>query len=71
MAKKTTDSAAAEAAPSTPEAAPVLGVYEVLVPGPIKIGGVLAYKTAQVNLTKAQADALNAAQPGTVKFIGI
>jgi hypothetical protein len=71
MAKKTTDSAAPDAASATPESAPVLGVYEVLATGPIKIGGVLAYKTAQVRLTTAQADALNAAQPGSVQFIGI
>jgi hypothetical protein len=71
MAKKITDSAAPDAAPATPESAPVLGVYEVLAPGPIKIGGVLAYQTAQVRLTSAQAEALNAAQADTVKFIGI
>jgi len=45
--------------------------YEVLVDGPIKVGGVLAYRTAQVKLTKTQADQLNAAQPGTVKFLGV
>jgi hypothetical protein len=45
--------------------------YEVTAEGPIKIGGVLAYRTAQVKLTKAQADALNAELPGSVKFLGV
>lgn len=45
-------------------------IYEVLVAS-VKIGGVIAYKTARVNLTKEQADALNAAQAGTVKLLGI
>lgn len=47
-----------------------LAVYEVLV-NEVKLGGVIAYRSARVNLTKEQADALNAAQPNTVKFIGI
>lgn len=50
--------------------APTLLVYEVLVKS-VKIGGVIAYRTARVNITKEQADALNAAQPDTVKLIGI
>lgn len=45
-------------------------IYEVLADC-LKIGGVLAYRTARVNLTKEQAEALNAAQPGSVKFLGI
>lgn len=47
-----------------------LAVYEVLV-SEVKIGGVIAYRTARVNLTKDQAEALNAAQPDTVRFVGI
>ncbi len=54
---------------TTGEASP-LAVYEVLA-NEVKIGGVIAYRTARVNLTKEQADALNAAQPDTVRFIGI
>lgn len=50
--------------------APPLLVYEVLVKS-VKIGGVIAYQTARVNLTKEQADALNAAQADTVKLLGI
>lgn len=44
--------------------------YEVLA-HELKIGGVIAYRTARVKLTKAQADALNSAQPDSVKFLGI
>ncbi len=44
--------------------------YEVLCET-LKVGAVIAYRTAQVNLTKAQADALEAAQPGSVKFLGV
>lgn len=50
--------------------APALGIYEVLVPT-VKIGGVIAYKGARVNLTQEQADALNKAQTNTVRFLGI
>lgn len=44
--------------------------YEVLC-RELKIRGVIAYRTAQVKLTKAEADALNAAQPDSLKFLGI
>lgn len=64
MAKKPTE----DANTATPDAA--LAVYEVLVPS-VKIGGVIAYRTARVNLTKEQADALNQNQPDTVRFLGI
>jgi hypothetical protein len=63
---KTSDVSSTPAAAEEPRA-----VYEVLVNGPTKVGGVLAYQGARLNLTKAQAEALNAAQPGTVKFLGI
>lgn len=45
-------------------------IYEVLCAS-VKIGAVIAYRGARVNLTKTQAEALNAAQPGTVRFLGI
>jgi hypothetical protein len=45
-------------------------LYEVLVPS-VKIGAVIAYRTAQVRLTTAEAEALNAAQPETVRFLGL
>lgn len=54
--------------PSTGEAA--RATYEVLVKS-VQIGGVIAYRTARVQLTKEQADALNTAQPETVRFLGI
>jgi hypothetical protein len=56
---------------ATPEEKPeTTAIYEVLA-ATVKIGGVIAYRTARVNLTKTQADALNAAQPDTVRFLGI
>jgi hypothetical protein len=64
MAKKPTDDA------NTTTPAVALAVYEVLVPS-VKIGGVIAYRTARVNLTKEQAEALNKNQPDTVRFLGI
>jgi hypothetical protein len=64
MKTTTTETASVSAA-----AEPLLK-YEVLVDS-VKIGAVIAYRTAQVNLTKAQAEALNSAQPDTVKFLGI
>ena len=68
MKNKTTneDESAAGAAQESPRA-----VYEVLVDGPLKIGGVLAYKTARVNLTKEQADTINANEPGALRFLGV
>ncbi len=56
--------------PATP--APVAtAVYEFTVPGPIKVGGVLAYQGARLRLTTDHAAALNAAQPGAVRFLGV
>jgi hypothetical protein len=54
---------------SAPPASPAL--YEVTVPGPIKVGAVIASQGARLRLTPQQADALNTAQPGTVRFLGI
>jgi hypothetical protein len=45
-------------------------VYEVLADS-VKIGGVIAFRTARVHLTKSQAETLNSAQPDTVRFLGI
>lgn len=64
------DKTEANAAPPAEKPAEKLAIYEVLFPS-VKIGAVIAYRTARVNLTKTQADALNAAQPGTVRFLGI
>lgn len=50
---------------------PALLKYEVTCDGPLKVGGVLAYRSARLNLTREQADAINAAQPGSVRFLGI
>jgi hypothetical protein len=66
-AAATLPSAAPAPAPA-PEPSPVW--YEVLVPS-VKIGGAICYRTARVRLTKAAAEALNAAQPNTVRFLGI
>lgn len=44
--------------------------YRVRVPS-VSLGSVTAYCGASVNLTAAQAEALNTAQPGTVEFLGI
>lgn len=60
-----------EAAPETTAPEPAaLARYEVMVPT-VTLGSILAYCGARVNLTPAHAAALNAAQPGTVKFLGI
>jgi len=69
MAKKPTEETTeAGAAPETP-AAPLLK-YEVLAKQ-LKIGGVIAYRTARVNLTKEDAEAINSNQPESVRFLGI
>jgi hypothetical protein len=68
MAKETKDTSETASAAATTDQ-PLLK-YEVLVDS-VKIGAVIAYRTAQVNLTKAQAEALNSAQPDTVRFLGI
>lgn len=65
MSDKKKDTTSASAA----EPAPLLS-YEVMV-DQVKIGKVIAFRTARVNLTKAQADTLNEAQPDTVRFLGI
>lgn len=57
---------------ATPQAdPPALLKYEVTCDGPLKVGGVLAWRGARLNLTQAQADAINAAQPASVRFLGI
>ncbi len=65
MKDKPTDTTAAPADP------PALLIYEITTPGPLKIGSVLAYVGGQVRMTKEHADALNTAQPGSVRFLGI
>jgi len=69
MAKKNETNPSGDAAETTTTATG-LAVYEVTCES-IKIGGVIAYRTARVNLSKDQADALNSNQPGTVRFVGI
>lgn len=59
-----------ETTTETESAAPATALYEVLVPS-VKIGGVIAYRTARVRLTKEQAAALNSNHPETVRFLGI
>ena len=56
---------------TTAPAAPALLFYEVLADGPLKVGGALAFRTARLNLTKEQADALLTAVPGCIRFLGI
>lgn len=65
----TTDSAAIPAAPPA-AAAPVAMLYEVTCAGPLKIGGVLAWRTARLPVYPATAEAINAAQPGSLMFLG-
>lgn len=67
--KDKTDTAANAATPQADP--PALLKYEVLCEGPLKVGGVLAYRTARLNLTQAQADAINTAAPGSLRFLGI
>ena len=64
---KNTDTTASSAA----AAATIKLVYEVTAEGPIKVGGVLAFRTARLSLTKDQADAINTAFPDALKCIGI
>ncbi len=72
MASKKVTTNAADGTPSPPPSAapPQLAIYEVRAKS-VKIGGVIAYEHARVMLTQAQAEALNAAQADTVKFLGI
>jgi hypothetical protein len=72
MSKTANTTQGAEGAPaaSTTTEAPARVLYEVLAEK-LKVGKVIAYRTARVNLTSAQADEINAAAPGTVKFLGI
>jgi len=71
MSNPKTKSANTTAASDTDTAAaPQLMSYEVMAEK-VKIGKVIAYRTARVNLTNDQADALNSAQPDTVRFLGI
>lgn len=65
MKAPTTTDAPASEKPAEPTA-----VYEVLVES-VKIGAVIAYRTARVNLTPSQAETLNSIQPDTVRFVGI
>lgn len=67
-AKKQTPPLTADATAEAPSTA--LLVYEIIV-SELRVSGVIAYQTARVNLTKAQAEAINDAQPGSLKFIGI
>ncbi len=70
MKEKIESAASAPAAPSPP---PLPCCYEVVMPGsePLKIGGMLCYNTARVTLSKERADALLAARPGCLNFLGV
>lgn len=56
--------------PDAAAAAATLLKYEVMVPE-LSCGPVTAYRTAVLNLTKAEAEAINSAAPGAVEFRGI
>lgn len=65
---KTTSTKPREAA--KPAEASPSAIYEVTCHS-VEIGHLICYRTHRLTLTQAQAEALNSAQPGTVKFIGI
>lgn len=67
---KTNNNDGGDKAPEAPATEPVY-VYEVVIDGPVKIGGVLAYKTARLHLTKDRAAMVNEAFPGALKLLGI
>lgn len=56
---------------TTPPAPAPRLIYELTVPGPVKVGGVLAYQGARLNLTAEAAAALNSAMPGALRLLGI
>jgi hypothetical protein len=60
-----------KAAPAAAEAPGPILVFQLLAKGPIKVGGVIAYQGARLNLTQAKADTVNAAFPGALKLIGV
>ena len=66
MAKQSSDQPASE----TPAPA-ATAVYEVAVNGPIKIGGVIAWRGARLYLTEAQASSINSIYPNAVTLIGV
>lgn len=65
------DTTKPESKTTAPAAPPALLIYEITTPGPLKIGSVLAYAGGQVRMTQEHADALNTAQPGSVRLLGI
>jgi hypothetical protein len=70
MKPPTTKSNSAPEVPPETAAPEALARYMVAVPT-VLLGSVIAYCGARVNLTPSHAAALNAAQPGTVDFLGI
>lgn len=64
-----TDGGASDA-PETPTP-PAINCYVLTVAGPIKIGGVQAYRGARLLLTKDKADAVNEQMPGALQWIGV
>ena len=66
-------SESAESVSVTVSQPPIPCCYEVVMPGsePLKIGGMLCYNTARVTLSKERADALLAARPDCLKFLGV
>lgn len=52
-------------------AAETPAIYEMTAPGPLKVGGVLAYRGARLTLTASQAETVNRHQPGALRFLGV
>lgn len=46
-------------------------LYEVTCAGPVKIGGVLAWRTARLPVFPSVATAINGAQPGSLMLLGV
>ena len=63
------DTTAPDAAPAAAATEPA-ATYEVICHS-IEIGPLICYRTHRLPLTKAQADAINANQPDSVRFVGI
>jgi hypothetical protein len=65
--KKMKETPTTEEPAATPELA---ALYEVTCHA-IELDHLICYRTHRLTLTKAQADAINANQPDSVRFVGI
>ena len=70
MANKNKTADAGDSGETTHTAEIPLFLYEVTCHS-VEIDGLLCYRTHRLRMTKAQAAALNDAQPETVRFVGI